>query len=234
MDIIKININKIYEKLFDTYSNQDWWPTSSYRKDKLDTNYSYFDNTYSQIEIDRFEVIIGAILTQNTNWNNVDRSLSNLSRFTDFNPINILNFIEDDCDKFKQLIRPSGYFNQKTNYIKNISNFFIDLNGEVPSRSELLMVKGVGEETADSILLYAYNEKEFVVDAYTKRIFSYLGFFKENSTYFYVKKLFEDNFNGNVNDYKEYHALIVEHGKNYYRLKHYGVKDKLLNDYKII
>ena len=175
---------------------------------------------------------MGTILTQNTTWVCVDKALANLALYTDFNPNNILEFINTDTDKFKQLIKPSGYFNQKTIYLKNIAEFFIDLDGRTPTRKEVLAVKGVGNETADSILLYAFGEKEFVVDAYTKRIFSYLGFIKETATYHQVKKLFEENFQGDVEDYKQYHALIVEHAKNYYRKKPYGVNDNILNKFK--
>lgn len=225
MDKIKKNINKVYERLFDYYSYQGWWPTASYRENR--------GKTYPKNDNDKFEIIMGAILTQNTTWLSVDKSLSNLSRFTDFNPKNIMNFINKDPDKFKQLIRPAGYYNQKFEYIKNIGEFFINLNGKTPLRKEILEVKGVGNETADSILLYAYGEKEFVVDAYTVRMFSYLGFFSEKTTYLKIKKLFEDNFNGDVSDYQEYHALIVEHGKNHYRKKPYGLNDKLLEEYKL-
>ena len=138
-----------------------------------------------------------------------------------------------DENDFKLAIKPSGYFNQKYNYLRNISKFYISLDGQTPERKELLSVKGVGPETADSILLYAYGEKEFVVDAYTRRIFSYLGLINEKDSYNKIKKLFEDNFRGNVNDYQEYHALIVEHAKNYYLKKPYGVDDNILNNFKV-
>lgn len=227
-------INDIYNTLVETYSHIDWWPTGSYKS--LDIDKSKYlvevDDSYPEEYIDQFEIIIGTILTQNTTWVSVDKALANLALYTDFNPNNILKFINTDTDRFKQLIKPSGYFNQKTIYLKNIAEFFIDLDGRTPTRKEVLAVKGVGNETADSILLYAFGEKEFVVDAYTKRIFSYLGFIKETATYHQVKKLFEENFQGDVEDYKQYHALIVEHAKNYYRKKPYGVNDNILNKFK--
>ncbi len=136
-------------------------------------------------------------------------------------------------DEFKEAIRPSGYFNQKYNYLRNISEFYTSLEGQVPKRKDLLSVKGVGPETADSILLYAYCEKEFVVDAYTRRIFTYLGLINEKDSYNKIKKLFEDNFDGDVNDYQEYHALIVEHAKNHYLKKPYGENDNILNNFKV-
>ena len=114
-----------------------------------------------------------------------------------------------------------------------IAKFYISLDGEIPSRKEVLAVNGVGNETADSILLFAYKQKQFKVDAYTKRIFSYLGYFDEKEKYMNIKKLFEDSFNGDVNAYQEYHALIVEHGKNYYLKKPYGIEDKILSEFKI-
>ena len=227
-------INDIYNTLAETYSHLDWWPTGSYKS--LDIDKSKYlvevDDSYPEEYIDQFEIIMGTILTQNTTWVSVDKALANLALYTDFNPNNILEFINIDTDKFKQLIKPSGYFNQKTIYLKNIAEFFIDLDGRTPTRKEVLAVKGVGNETADSILLYAFGEKEFVVDAYTKRIFSYLGFIKETATYHQVKKLFEENFQGDVDDYKQYHALIVEHAKNYYKKKPYGVNDNILNKFK--
>lgn len=222
MDKIKENINNIYRTLKETYPNEGhWWPTLEVKSQD-----SPNDNQ-------RFEIIMGTILTQNTTWASVVKALKNLSKHTDFNPHNIIKFINDDLELFKNLIKPSGYFNQKTLYLKNIAEFYISLDGRTPTRKEVLSVKGVGNETADSILLYAYNEKEFVVDAYTKRIFSYLGYIDENTTYLKIKSLFEDNFEGTVKDYEDYHGLIVEHAKLYYRNKPYGADDNILAKYKI-
>ena len=138
-----------------------------------------------------------------------------------------------DEDEFKSAIKPSGYFNQKYNYLRNVCDFYISLDGRTPERNDLLSVKGIGPETCDSILLYAYGEKEFIVDAYTRRIFSHLGIIDEKDSYNNVKKLFEDNFDGTVNDYQEYHALIVEHAKNHYLKKPYGEHDNVLNNFKL-
>lgn len=230
MDKIKENINNIYKTLLDVYGREgDWWPTSDVHNQS-----TIKDDQYSIEEIKQFEIIMGAILTQNTTWEGVSKALVNISRYTDFNPVHILKFIEEDPDLFKQLIKPTGYYNQKTIYLKNIAEFYISLDGRTPSRKEVLSVKGVGNETADSILLYAYREKQFVVDAYTKRMFVYLGYAKENVTYLQLKKLFEDNFIGDVRDYENYHGVIVDHGKLYYRNKPYGVKDKLLSKFKLV
>ena len=230
MNRIQENINNIYKTLLDVYGREgDWWPTLDvYNKSTIN------DDQYSIEEIKRFEIIIGAILTQNTTWDSVNKALKNLSRYTDFNPLNIRRFIKEDPDLFKQLIKPTGYYNQKTIYLENITEFYIDLDGKTPSRKEVLSVKGVGNETADSILLYAYREKQFVVDAYTKRIFIYLGYVNEKVTYLQLKKLFEDNFIGDVRDYENYHGVIVDHGKLYYRNKPYGADDKILSKFKLV
>lgn len=227
-------INDIYFTLVENYPDVEWWPSGFYNSLDIDKSKYLFetDENYPQENINQFEIIMGAILTQNTTWTSVEKALANLARYTDFNPYHILEFINEDIDKFKQLIKPAGYFNQKTIYLKNIAEFFINLNGSIPKRSEVLAVKGVGNETADCIMLYAFKEKEFVVDAYTKRIFSYLGFINENATYHKVKKLFEDNFNGDVEEYGHYHGLIVEHAKNYYRKKPYGLNDNILSKFK--
>lgn len=233
MNSIKQNINDIYHVLYEEYGRQMWWPIRQRDHSSIENSKFYHYRNANQKDLDRFEIIMGTILTQNTNWNGVDKALNNLAKFTDFNPHNILKFIEDDTDLFKAQIKPSGYFNQKTIYLKNIAEFYIGLDGRTPARKEVLSVKGVGNETADSILLYAYDQKEFVVDAYTKRMFTYLGFLNDNASYMQIKKLFEDNFDGDVRQYQAYHGVIVDHGKNYYRRKPYGEKDMILEPYKI-
>ena len=229
MDLIKRNINEIYKTLKNTYPKEGhWWPTTD-----IKTTQTEYMVEGDEKDNQQFEIIMGTILTQNTTWTSVDKALKNLSKHTNFNAKSIVKFIDDDPDLFKNLIKPTGYFNQKTIYLKNVADFYISLEGRTPTRKEVLSVKGVGNETADSILLYAYNEKEFVVDAYTKRIFSYLGYVDENVTYLKLKKLFEDNFEGDVKDYEDYHGLIVEHAKLYYRNRPYGVKDDILAKYKL-
>lgn len=224
-------INCVFEKLIENYSYQGWWPlidldSENPRKTGAIKGYHPECYDYPKNSKEQLEIIIGAILTQNTSWTSVEKSLINLSKLIEFTPDNIINL---DEAKFKEAIKPSGYYNQKYNYLINISNFYKDLNGKTPSRKEILTVKGVGNETADSILLYVYGEKEFIVDAYTKRIFSYLGVLNDNDSYLKIKNLFEDNFDGDVGMYQEYHALIVEHAKRYYSKKPYGVNDKILN-----
>jgi endonuclease-3 related protein len=151
----------------------------------------------------------------------------------EFTPESLLEFSRDYEEEFKDAIRCAGFVNQKANYLINISKFYIDLGDKIPTRRELLDVKGIGNETADSILLFAHKQKEFKVDAYTMRIFSYLGFINEKDNYMQVKKMFQNNFSADVNMYQEFHALIVEHAKRYYTKKPYGLNDKLLSEFKI-
>ena len=228
-------LNEIFKKLLDTYSCQGWWPITDYEgenptKTGSTKGYHPADYSFPRDSGERFEIIIGAVLTQNTSWPQVERSLINLKELIDLTPFHVLDLGEDD---FKKAIKPSGYFNQKYNYLRNISEFYISLDGQTPERKNLLSVKGIGPETADSILLYAYGEKEFVVDAYTRRIFSHLGIIDEKDSYNKIKKFFEDNFDGDVSDYQEYHALIVEHAKNYYSKKPYGQNDNILNNFNV-
>lgn len=232
-----MNFNLIYEKLLKNYSYQGWWPIINFNginptKTGSITGYHPKNYNFPRNDEERFEIIIGAILTQNTSWPSVEKSLINLREFIDFNAYDLLELANFNEEQFKIAIRPAGYYNQKFNYLQNIANFYLDLEGRTPSRKEILGVKGVGNETADSILLYAYGEKEFVVDAYTKRIFSYLGYFDEKNSYLKIKQLFENNFDGGVQEYQEYHALIVEHAKRYYSKKPYGVNDNILRSFK--
>lgn len=230
-----MTLNEIFQKLLNTYSYQGWWPITDYEGSnptKTGSTQGYHPEDYSfpRNSSERFEIIVGAVLTQNTSWPQVEKSIINLKKLIELTPFEILDLGEDE---FKSAIRPSGYFNQKYNYLRNISQFHISLDGRTPERSELLSVKGIGPETCDSILLYAYGEKEFVVDAYTRRIFSHLGIIDEKDSYNKIKKLFEDNFEGSVSDYQEYHALIVEHAKNFYFKKPYGDNDSILNNFKV-
>ena len=179
----------IYNILLKTYSNQKWWPVTTSNK--------------------RFEIILGAVLTQNTSWKNVEKAVSNLRKKGLISPEKILGISKA---RLAQLIKPSGYYNQKAERLKLVSKFFIE--NKNPSREQLLNVKGIGNETADSILLYAYNKPFFVVDLYTKRIFSRLGLIKTDD-YSEIQDLFHKNLKKDVRLFNEYHALIVRHAKEY-------------------
>lgn len=220
---------KIYEKLYELYGPQGWWPLINHNgtnPTKTGAIRGYHQRNYN-LPNERnqvYEVILGAILTQNTSWLQSEKALLNLDKLNAIEPEKLLH-LKDEA--LKLAIRCAGFLNQKSIYLKEITKFFIELDGKVPTRKELLAVKGVGNETADSVLLYAYKRPEFVVDAYTKRIFVHLGLVNENIKYIELKELFESSLPENVAVYQEYHALIVEHAKRYYNKKPYGGDDPL-------
>ncbi len=185
-------IIKIYEKLYDLYGPQGWWPLINHdgiNPTKTGAIRGYHPGNYD-LPVGRnqiYEIILGAILTQNTSWLAAEMALFNLDALNMIEPEKL---VELDDETLKSAIRCAGFLNQKAIYIKEITKFFISLNGRIPSRKELLAVKGVGNETSDSILLYAYKQPQFVVDAYTKRIFAHLGIVEENIKYMELKKLF--------------------------------------------
>lgn len=223
-----IKLINIYNELLKKYGYQGWWPIIEHKgvnptKTGAIKGYHPKDYSFPKNESQRFQMSIGAILTQNTNWVNVEKSLNNLSINELLNPKKIINNI----DKVKELIKPSGYFNIKSGYLANFSRFYLALNGRIPSREELLKVKGIGKETADSILLYAYNEPVFVIDAYTKRFVKKLGIINSNE-YETLRNYFESNLPNDYELFQEFHSLIVEHAKNYYSKKPYGLNDFFL------
>ena len=197
-------IYNIYKILLNHYGKQNWWPAET-----------------------RYEVVVGAVLTQNTSWKNVERAINNLKMENLLEEEKILNI---DEDKLKQLIKPPGFYNLKAKRLKNVTKFIVDNYGNTEEmaktdkdtltlRTELLSINGVGKETADSILLYALDRESFVVDAYTKRMFVRLGIIDEKAKYDDIKVLFERHLPKDLEVYKEYHALIVEHCKRFCRKK---------------
>lgn len=160
----------------------------------------------------RFEIILGAVLTQNTAWKNAEKALRNLRERGLVDPGKILH---TRTSELSALLRPSGYHNQKALKVKRASAFAVHCfrRGRAPSREELLRVKGVGFETADSILLYAFGEPFFVVDAYTRRLCARLGLAGEKAAYAELQALFTAALPADSGLYNEYHALIVRHGK---------------------
>ncbi len=195
------NLNVIYEDLHKAYDSQGWWPISGKYSGKTKLN-----------EKEKFEVCLGAILTQNTSWNNVERALQNLrkNKLLDKDKLDSVNL-----SKLALLIKSSGYNNQKAKKIKEFIGF-LNSKPEI-NRENLLDIWGVGKETADSILLYAYNKPYFVVDSYTKRIFSRLGFCDDDATYDDLQRFFHENLEKDFKLFNEYHALIVEHAKKHCR-----------------
>ena len=226
----KEKIEKIYFWLLNSYGPQGWWPVLSHRGKKQDITgelrgYHPNDYSYPRNSNQRFEICVGAILTQNTAWKNVEKALINLRSAKMLASQKLINL---DDGTLKELIRPAGYYNQKAGYLRYFTGFYISLSGRTPGREELLECTGVGEETADSMLLYAYSQPEFVVDAYTRRIFAQLGFFTSAEKYGAIKAMFEEAIVKDVSVYQEYHALIVEHAKRHYNKKPYGQQDPLV------
>ena len=170
----------------------------------------------------RHEIMVGAILTQNTNWMNVTKAIDNLKRADVMDPIAIHKM---DVHRLAQLIRPAGYFNVKARRLKSFHDWLIERTGgdlaQLDSietevlREELLTISGVGRETADSILLYALDRPTFVVDAYTGRILFRHYLIDVDADYEYIKDVFEANLPRDLKLFNEYHALLVRTGKEF-------------------
>jgi endonuclease III related protein len=190
-------LKRVYETLFSAYGRQYWWPGET-----------------------PFEVIIGAILTQNTSWKNVERAIANLK---DKGLLSLEGLRDVPVDDLALVIRPAGYFNSKARKLKAFISFLCEKHdceleslfalGPEEMREELLGVWGIGEETADSIILYAAEKSSFVIDAYTRRLFSRLGVCEETVKYEYLRHLFMSNLAPDIRVFNEYHALIVHHSK---------------------
>jgi endonuclease-3 related protein len=168
-----------------------------------------------------FEVIVGAILTQQSTWTNVEKAIKNLKDKNILDPSSIVNL---PMDELKILIKPSGFFNQKADRLKDMSQYIMDkYQGNIELffnknnkelRQELLGLKGVGLETADSIILYSAEKNEFVIDTYTKRIYSRLGLVKDTIDYESLKEYITKDIPKELMIYQEFHGLLVLTGKN--------------------
>ncbi len=203
---------EIYKALLEVYSYQGWWPLFNEETSKIEyhpRNYNYPKN-----DTQRFEICLGAILTQNTSWKNAEKALENLIKY---NLLNKEKLKSIEIKKLAKLIKSSGYNNQKAKKIKEFIKF-LDSKKEI-TRKNLLSIWGIGKETADSILLYVYNKPLFVTDSYTKRISSRLGFCKENINYDELQNLLHKNLENDYELFNEYHALLVEHAKRFCRKK---------------
>lgn len=204
-----------YSNLLKHYGKQGWWPLS-----KGGLNAKHYNGAPSS-DIDRFEIIVGAILTQNTAWANVEKAIYNLNKAK---LLDAKKIAKAGIKKIASLVKPAGYYNQKAERLKTAANYFLKNKSVFEKsakemREELLKVKGIGPETADSIVLYAFEKPSFVIDAYTRRIFSRLGICKENDKYEEIQKLFESRLPLDTELFKEYHALIVEHAKRHCKKK---------------
>jgi endonuclease-3 related protein len=171
-----------------------------------------------------FEVVVGAILTQNTAWRNVEYAIANLKAAAALTPAALAGI---DRGELENLIRPAGFFRQKAERLQLFARHLLSryggdlaamLSGSMQAvRVELLACKGVGPETADSILLYAGDRPSFVVDAYTRRLFTRLGLLGGSEEYEAIRALFMDNLPPDTDLFNEYHALIVEECKIFCR-----------------
>lgn len=219
----KTMLIEIHTTLYDTYGPQGWWPIASLanKQGVDDHGYHKGNHDYPKTSDQQWEVVLGAILTQNTAWTNVEKALAHLRTNKTITKEQIVTC---DTKKLARLIRPAGYFNQKANRLKIVAKFFIDnpliLEKKAEElQKELLTVKGIGPETADSIILYAAKKPMFVIDAYTKRIMSRMGLAEKNVSYDQLQRLFMNGLPPDEKMFNEYHALIVEHAKRYCRTK---------------
>jgi len=190
----------VYQRLLEAYGIQTWWPADS-----------------------TFEVMVGAVLTQNTSWTNVEKAISNLKHSDSLSLEGILALSDEALAK---LIKSSGYFNIKAKRLKNLCLWIAENGGESKLaeldtgilRSSLLQVNGVGPETADDILLYAFARPVFVIDTYTRRLFTTLRLIHGSEPYEDLRQNFEAELEPDISLFNQYHALIVRHAKEKCRL----------------
>jgi endonuclease-3 related protein len=197
-----MRIRTVYNRLLTAYGRQHWWPADS-----------------------PFEVMVGAVLTQNTAWTNVEKAIANLKQHDVLEAGRLLSLSHDALARH---LKPSGYFNIKAKRLRNFCEWYQQAGGydrlrklkTLVLRKALLSVNGVGAETADDILLYAFSRKVFVIDAYTRRIFSRIGISDRDVDYETLRSVFENHLkDDSVSMFNEYHALIVVHGKDICKTK---------------
>ncbi|MBI4680475.1 MAG: endonuclease III domain-containing protein [Nitrospirae bacterium] len=196
-------LTEMYHLLCKAFGPQRWWPGET-----------------------PFEIAVGAILTQNTNWGNVEKAINNLKKQKSLNAKTLHNMADK---KLALLIKPAGYYNIKTKRLKNFLDVFTNhYKGSIEKmktedkealREKLLNINGIGPETADSILLYALEKPIFVIDAYTKRALVRHGIVSEGSTYHEMQEIFHKNLPQDTTLFNEFHALFVKLGKDFCRTK---------------
>lgn len=199
MGSLSRTLQEAYERLNNHFGPLHWWPAEN-----------------------PFEVVVGAVLTQNTNWKNVEKAIDSLKRAGVFSFDGLQSLTEEELAGH---IRSSGYYNLKARRLKNLLEMIIrDFGGDlerlfaentVTARRALLEVKGIGPETADSILLYGGGHPVFVVDAYTHRILSRHNLIAEECDYQLIQDLFMDNLNNDAEIFNQYHALLVITAKHF-------------------
>jgi len=194
-------LSEVYQRLRDAFGPQHWWPGES-----------------------PFEVLVGAVLVQNTNWQNVKRAIDNLRQAELLEPHALYAV---PVEELESLLRPAGYFRIKARRLHNLLKFLVQrYDGSLEAmfrteletlRAELLAINGIGPETADSILLYAGGLPIFVVDTYTHRIFARHGWIDFDADYHAIQDHFQSGLPSDASLYNEYHALLVNLGKHYCR-----------------
>jgi endonuclease-3 related protein len=192
-------LQAIYKKLYSHFGPQHWWPADH-----------------------PFEVMVGAILTQNTNWNNVLKAIGSLKKHRALKPQALSSM---SVETLARRIKSAGYYTLKAKRLKNYVRFFLKqykgsagkmaVTDTLKLRDALLAVNGIGQETADSILLYALGKPVFVVDSYTKRIMSRHGLLADDASYHLAQDLFMKHLQRKSALFNEYHALLVKLGKEY-------------------
>ncbi|MCX5807923.1 MAG: endonuclease III domain-containing protein [Proteobacteria bacterium] len=189
----KQRLLKIFNILLTSFGKRNWWPGET-----------------------PLEIVVGAILTQNTSWKNVEKAIKNMKNE---GILDVERLYEISPEKLSEIIRPSGFFNIKSKRLKNIINVIYNKHNATIENIEniktytlrnlLLSINGIGPETADSILLYALNKPVFVVDAYTKRFLKNHNLYNGDGDYHEIQKFFMDNLRPDVYVFNEFHALIV-------------------------
>jgi endonuclease-3 related protein len=212
----------VYKALLKHYGPQGWWPVT--KPGGLVPGYHNSKKLKTRVEV--FEIAIGALLTQNTSWNNVEKAIGNLNRA---GMLSCEKIHAAGLEALAVLIKPSGYYNQKAVRLKTfasylVENYSADINKLFSKqaeklREELLSIKGIGPETADSMILYGASKPLFVADNYTIRFGRRLGWFGENSGYGAVARYFMERLPESAEIYAELHALIVALGKEHCRKK---------------
>lgn len=191
---------QIYEALQGHCSLSDGWPEGDWPLS-------------GEFRPARFEVVVGSVLTQNTNWKNVEQALGGM---IEEGLVDAAGILPCPLDRLERAIRPSGFYKQKAHRLREVAGFVVAFPGDFyqeVTREQLLSLNGIGRETADSILLYACERSHFVVDAYTRRILLRYGLLGEEATYEEVQELFQSGLTPDVVLYKRFHALLVEHAK---------------------
>jgi len=196
---MSVVLQEVYQRLLAAFGPQKWWPGDT-----------------------PFEIMVGAILVQNTNWQNVERAIANLRKADILDPHALYDVPEEELE---ELIRPAGYYRVKAKRLRSLLKFLIErYDGSIEAmfrtpldklRPQLLAIHGVGPATADSILLYAGAMPTFVVDAYTYRSFSRHGWIDPESDYHQIQEYFHDRLPADAPQFNEFHALLVHLGKHF-------------------